>query len=108
MKKKIAALAIAATVLLSGCGDTVVNEYGNEVSKLGPYIEISRCEGNDLNGNHHTFVTAYHEESKIVYQLDLRGYGVNIMELHSYDEEGHPVVLLYEKGEIIRKNELHN
>lgn len=99
-------MAILATVLclcLTGCGETIVNEYGNTVSKIGPYIEISREEGTDFCGNHYYFVIAYDENTNIVYQLTIAGYRFNAMELHSFDEKGHPVLQFYEDGKIVTK-----
>lgn len=102
MKKKIAAIAIMLCLILTGCGETIVNEYGNTV-KIGPYIEISRIEDTDENDNDLTFIIAYDENTKIVYQI-ICGYNkFNIAELHSYDDAGHPVLQFYENGKIVTK-----
>ena len=103
--KKISAILITILCLcLTGCGETITNEYGNEVSKIGPYIEISREEGTDFFGNYYYFIIAYDENTNIVYQLAIGGgYRFNIMELHSFDEEGHPILQFYEDGKIVTK-----
>lgn len=105
MKKRLAVLGTTLCLLLTGCGETVVNEYGNEVAKFGPYIEISHTETEDRFGNVYTFFIVYREDSKIVYEIaDGGGYeGVSIQELHSYDEDGHPVLQFYEDGKIVTK-----
>lgn len=107
MKKKIAAMVIAMTMLLGGCGETIINEYGNEVVKIGPYIEISCQEGYDPNSNHYYFRTMYHEKSKIVYYVTTSGYRFDVTEAHEYDDEGHPIMLFYKNGKIVRKDEFN-
>lgn len=102
MKKKLAVLGTTLCLLLTGCGETIVNEYGNEVSKVGPYIEISQTTGY-LDGNCYRFITVYREDTKVVYEIAVRGYGMNIQELHTYDEDGHPVLQFYEDGKIVTK-----
>jgi len=103
MKKKIAILATVLCLCLTGCGETIVNEYGNTVAKIGPYIEISREEGSDPFGNHYYFITAYNENTKIVYEIAVRSYSTTIQELYSYDEDGYPILQFYEDGEIVTK-----
>lgn len=103
MKKRIAILATILCLCLTGCGETIANEYGNTVSKIGPYIEISREEGTDFYGNNYDFVIAYDENTNIVYQLTIAKYRFNAMELHSFDEEGHPILQFYEDGKIVTK-----
>lgn len=103
MKKRMAILATILCLSLTGCGETIVNEYGNTVAKMGPYIEISREEGTDPFGNHYYFMTVYREDTKIVYEIAVRGYGTSIQELHSYDEDGNAVLQFYEDGKIVTK-----
>lgn len=103
MKKKLVILSATLCLLLTGCGETVVNEYGNEVAKMGPYIEISHFEGTDPYGNRCGFMIVYREDTKIVYEIAIKGYGINIQELHSYDEDGHPILQFYDEGKIVTK-----
>lgn len=105
MKKRLVILGTTLCLLLTGCGETVINEYGNQVTKFGPYIEISSIKSKDRFGNDYTFFIVYREDSKIVYEIiDGGGYeGVSIQELHAYDEEGHPILQFYEDGKIVTK-----
>lgn len=103
MRKKIAGLAIILCLCLTGCGETIVNEYGSTVAKIGPYIEISRREGSDPFGNKYKFLTVYREDTKVIYEIIIRSYGISIHEPHLYDEEGHPILQFYEDGKIVTK-----
>ena len=49
MKRKIVAFILSLGIIfsLSACGETVKNNYGEEVQKFGPYIEISHENGKD-------------------------------------------------------------
>lgn len=107
MKKKIIALimSLGLSISLVACNEKLINEYGNEVNKIGPYIEISSVEG-WCNGRCYTFRTVYDKDTKIVYEMVTRSYGVTIYELHTYDDEGHPVLQFYEDGKIVTKQEI--
>lgn len=106
MKKKLAALSVVLCLTLTGCGEKISNEYGENVYKVGPYIEISHTNGKSVGGSRATFLIAYHENTKVVYEIvtvnDTCG-GISIRELYAYDEEGHPIVQFYEDGKIVTK-----
>lgn len=98
MKRKITSLFLVGLLSLSltACGETVKNEYGKEVQKYGPYIEISSYSGKDDEGNHVIFYTAYNENTKEMFEI-VDGYdSISIRQLWNYDEEGHPIVKYYE------------
>lgn len=107
-KIKISAITITMAILLNGCGEKIVNEYGNKVAKIGPYIEITCQDGRDSSNNYYYFRTMYHEKTKIVYYITTSNYRFDITEAHGYDEEGHPVLLFYHEGKIVKKNEIYN
>lgn len=106
--KKITILFILLPIvcfLLTGCGEKITNEYGNEVVKIGPYIEISHIKGKDYYGSTCTFLTVYREDTKVVYEIVVaEGDAISsIHELYSCDKEGHPILQYYENGKIITK-----
>lgn len=103
MKKKIKLLVVTASLsimLLTGCGKTILNELGQKVSVMGNYIEISRKEYTDPFGSGKVEFLVYDRNTKIVYRMVTGSYNFSIIELHSYDEEGHPVLQFYKDGRI--------
>lgn len=98
MKRKIVAciLSLGIVFSLSGCGETVKNNYGEEVQKYGPYVEISHDTGKDNGGKHITFYKVYNTETKEIFEI-IDGYdSITIRQIWDYDEEGHPIVKYYE------------
>lgn len=100
IKKIIAGIVLAGTICLSvtGCGDTVKNEYGEEVAKFGPYVEICHEKGKNGKGNYVYYYTTYNSQTKEMFEIVLEdGYGgMSIRQIWDYDEEGHPIVKYYE------------
>ena len=98
MKRKIVTciLSLGIVFSLSGCGETVKNNYGEEVQKYGPYVEISHNTGEDNGGNRTIFYKVYNIETKEMFEI-IDGYdSVTIRQIWDYDEEGHPIVKYYE------------
>lgn len=106
MKKRMVVVILSLTLFLTGCGEKVINEYGNKVSKIGPYIEISHTEGEDPFGAWVNFYIVYREDNKVVYEIAIGNQKLSIQELHSYDEEGHPIVQFYEDGKIVTERKI--
>lgn len=98
MKRKIVTFILSLGIIfsLSACGETVKNNYGEEVQKYGPYVEISHDTGKDNGGNNTTFYKVYNTETKEMFEI-IDGYdSVTIRQIWDYDEEGHPIVKYYE------------
>ena len=98
MKRKIVAFILSLGIIfsLSACGETVKNNYGEEVQKYGSYVEISHDTGKDNGGNNITFYKVYNTETKEMFEI-IDGYdSVTIRQIWDYDEEGHPIVKYYE------------
>lgn len=100
MKRKIVAciLSLGIVFSLSACAETVKNNYGEEVQKYGPYVEISHDTGKDNGGNNIIFYKVYNTETKEIFEI-IDGYdSITIRQIWDYDKEGHPIVKYY-KGE---------
>ncbi len=98
MKRKIVTFILSLGIIfsLSACEETVKNNYGEEVQKYGPYVEISHDTGKDNEGNNTTFYKVYNTETKEMFEI-IDGYdSVTIRQIWDYDEEGHPIVKYYE------------
>lgn len=98
MKRKIVTFILSLGIIfsLSGCGETVKNNYGEEVQKYGPYVEISHNTGKDDGGRHTIFYKVYNIETKEMFEI-IDGYdSIAIRQIWDYDEEGHPIVKYYE------------
>lgn len=110
MRKKILTCLLSlGIVFCSGCGnaETVVNEYGFEVAKMGPYIEIGHEDGviptswnTDPNIR---FYSVYDKNTKIMYKITVNinnsyDRGITIMYDFDYDEEGYPILKFYDGG----------
>lgn len=98
MKRKIVTFILSLGIIfsLSACGETVKNNYGEEVQKFGPYIEISHENGKDSGGNSISFYIVYHKETKEMFEIITGRYRISIHQIWNYDEEGHPIVKYYE------------
>ena len=108
MMKKLVLLSTILCLFLTGCEkeNVVINEYGNEVSKIGPYIEICSQNAEDCYGYCYKILTCYREDNKIIYEIIVRrggSGGISIQELYSYDDKGHPILQFYEDGKIVTK-----
>lgn len=89
MKRKIVALltALSLTFALTGCG----NEAGEEVPKIGNFIEISHVrDGTDF------FRIVYDEDTRLVYYYVESGYGGALCPYWIIDENGNQKIRVYE------------
>ena len=98
MKRKIVTFILSLGIIfsLSACGETVKNNYGEEVQKFGPYIEISHENGKDSCVNSISFYIVYNKETKEMFEIITGRYRLSIHQIWNYDEEGHPIVKYYE------------
>lgn len=94
MKRKIVTLltALSLTFALTGCGgNTVINEAGKEVPKIGNFIEISHVQdGTDF------FRIVYDEDTKLVYYYVESGYRGALCPYWITDENGNQKIRVYE------------
>lgn len=103
IKLSIIYIAIISIFILSGCGEKIKNEYGENVNVIGPYIEISREPGKDAFGSELDFITAYEKNTKIVHRITIGSHRYSDIYLFSYDKNGRPILQFYEEGKIITK-----
>ena len=99
MKRKIVTFILSLGIIfsLSACRETVKNNYGEEIQKYGPYVEISHDTGKDNGGYHITFYKVYNIETKEMFEIIDGHASVTIRQIWDYDEEGHPIVKYYEE-----------
>lgn len=101
MKKKIVALLISIGIVcnLTGCGETIAitNEDGvvTEYNLYGRFVELDRVEYYDTLGNHHYQSICYDKDTKIMYVIDNRSYGVSISPFYVMNTENEPVIGVY-------------
>ena len=99
MKRKIVTFILSLGIIfsLSACGETVKNNYGEEVQKYGPYVEISHNTGKSVYGEKLTFYNVYDRETKEMFEIIIgNSRSFSIRQIWDYDEEGHPIVKYYE------------
>lgn len=99
MKKRIVVgiLSLGIIFNLSACKETVKNNYGEEVQKFGPYVEINHDTGKGGYGEKLTFFTVYNKETKEMFEIIIgNSRSFSIRQIWDYDEEGHPIVKYYE------------
>ncbi len=102
--KKIVILFLTFCLLLftfCGCVETTTNEYGEQVTVLGPYIEISREEGSNVNGIYTVYILTYHRDTKIVHMFISNGDGVAVNEHYIIGKDGLSHMCKWEDGKIV-------
>ena len=100
MKKKIVALLSAIGIMLSltACGDTVmanVDGVMTECNLYGRFIELDQIDYYDTHGNRHYQSICYDKDTKIMYIIDNRAYGVSISPFYVMNTENEPVIGVY-------------
>jgi len=104
MKKKIITFCLTTltALFLTGCGETITNNYGQEVYIFGPYIQISKDNGKMPNNEKVYFYTVYHRKTKEMFEFiyNYSDGSCSIRQIWDYDEEGYPIVKYYE-GEYV-------
>lgn len=94
MKKFIAVLlALVMCFSLCACA-TTVNENGEEVAGLGPYIYIGEGEGTEYR-------LAYHVKTRIVFETWYLGSNYGVIVPYQIYENGAIYGAVYENGEIV-------
>lgn len=97
MKKKICVLLIGVFLMFSafGCGKTAIDENGIEHPVFGRFITLNEEEYYDKSGKHHLQYIAYDKDTKIMYIIDSRSYGISISPFYVMNSENEPVIGVY-------------
>lgn len=97
MKKKIYVLLVGVFLMFSafGCGKTAIDENGIEHPVFGRFITLSEEKYCDNAGNYHCQYIAYDKDTKIMYIIDSRSYGISISPFYVMNSENEPVIGVY-------------
>lgn len=97
MKRKLCALFCGLLMMCSivGCGKTAIDANGIEHPVFGRFITLNEEEYYDNTGNHHYQYIAYDKDTKIMYIIDSRSYGISISPFYVMNSENEPVIGIY-------------
>ena len=96
IKNLIVGLLMAGlTLSFTGCGDKVINDKGEEVYSFGKFIEIKSYEFTTSYSNQYVQHFVYDKDTKIVYVLYEKPYGVATTPYYVLDENGKPEIAIY-------------
>lgn len=79
----------------AGCGDKTINDKGKEVYSFGQFIEIKSYKFTTSYSNQYIQHFVYDKDSKIVYILYEKPYGVATSLYYVLDENGKPEIAIY-------------
>lgn len=96
IKKLLIGLLISGLALsFTGCGDKTINDKGEEVYSFGKFIEIKSYEFITSYSNQYVQHFVYDKDTKIVYVLYEKPYGVATAPYYILDENGKPEIAIY-------------
>ena len=95
IKKLLIGLIVSGLALsFTGCGDKTINDKGEEVDSFGQFIEIKSY--NFTTGfSRYIQHFVYDKDTKIVYILYEKAYGVATSLYYVLDENGKPEIAIY-------------
>lgn len=95
IKKLLIGLLVSGLALsFSGCGDKTINDKGEEVDSFGQFIEI-KSYNFTTSFSRYIQHFVYDKDTKIVYILYERSYGVATSLYYILDENDKPEIAIY-------------
>ena len=96
IKKLLIGLLVSGLALsFTGCGDKTINDRGEEVYSFGQFIEIKSYEFTTSYSNQYVQHFVYDKDTKIVYVLYEKPYGMAASSYYVLDENGKPEIAVY-------------
>lgn len=96
IKKLLIGLIVSGLALsFTGCGDKTINDKGEEVDSFGQFIEIKSYNFTTSYSNQYIQHFVYDKDTKIVYILYEKQYGVAASLYYVLDENGKPEIAIY-------------
>lgn len=94
--KKLLIGVLVSSLIFSfiGCGDKTINDKGEEVYSFGQFIEIKSYE---FTTGYSKYIQhfVYDKDTKIIYILYEKSYGVATSLYYVLDENGKPEIAIY-------------
>ena len=91
----IGLLVSGLAISFAGCGDKVINENGEKVRSFGQFIEIKSYDFSTSYSDQYIQHFVYDKDTKIVYILYEKPYGIAAMPYYVLDENGKPEIAVY-------------